>query len=334
MKYLFVINSHITTLSAKAVIAHENIPHEDVIILTMRGAGIKDIDLKHVEFIYPHIVNPVPQTRNIFKSWKVLNEFDRFIDKITGGEKFYCYVNHNMARNTELMVNHPFCTGFSILEEGGAAYNTMDFFDKKYSRKRPSFWDLLGYRNRIRRRYFYRPDYDKVYAVTPKAFPGFRNKVVLKDVFSSDNIAYKEFDKARIIVFDGIIISGLIDMESFLIGMRKFIALSFTKNEDSIYYRFHPAQPPEERKRISDVLSCYDINFVQLPDEIVLEELIMVAKNLTMYFNFSTISIYANMLGHKCYSFSEILAGVSADYKKKIENLNATLKESSIQING
>ncbi len=154
MKFIFVVNSHITALSAKAVIAHEDIPEESIIVLTMRGACLKNTTIKHVEFIYPHIVNPVPQSRNIFHSRKVLKKFDSFIDTITNGEKFYCYVNHNMARNTELMLTHPACAGFSILEEGAAAYNSQDYFNKKYARRFPSFWDWIGYKNRIRRRYF------------------------------------------------------------------------------------------------------------------------------------------------------------------------------------
>ncbi|RPD45526.1 polysialyltransferase family glycosyltransferase [Paracnuella aquatica] len=333
MKHLFVINSHITALCALSIIELRKLQIDEVVILTMRGAKLKDTRFKHVDFIYPHIVNPIPQTRNVLKARKVLKEFDIFIAKITEGKEFYCYVNHNMARNTELMINHPLCNGFSIMEEGAAAYNSADFFKKKYSNRSPSIWDRVGYKNRIRKRYFYRPDYDNVYAVTSLAFPGFENKIVLEKILSNGDSSYSKYNNTNILVFDGAVTLEMIDIESFIEGLERFLSNVFNNDMATVFYKFHPVQPTDERLVFEKYFaSKKTINFIKLPDEAILEEMISVAKNLKMYFNVSTISIYANALGHQCYSFSNILCSISKIFSDKIKDMNDVLKRSTIQV--
>src|SRR5690606_15191735 len=113
---------------------------------------------------------------------------------------------------------------------------------------------------------------------------------------------------ASIIVFDGVISAGLIDIKTYLKGLDNFINIAFGNSSRKVYFKFHPAQNNAEKEEIHKYLNTLNnLEFIRIADEVILEELIVEAKNLEMYFNFSTISIYANNLGHKCFSFAEIL---------------------------
>jgi|GEM_PF-2041070 hypothetical protein len=302
MKHVFYIHSQITLLIAKLIIEQLDLNKSDVIFLLNRGIKVKDPDLAAIDVPFESDTKYIPQTRNIVKCFQVLNDVDSFIEEVTGYNNYACYVPQNTIRFLELMINSKKCKFFSIMEEGAASYYKFDEINKEYGAVRGSIWDKIGYRGRIGKKYFYRPDYKNVFGITEESFPGYRDKILLS-VDSLRTNAQAEMDNQTILIYDDIIVSHLLNESKILVGVNSF--LKEYNDCQVLFYKFHPMHNEDEkrkmRKEMSEQLS---MRLVEIEDHVSIEVMAAQSKNLTFIVNLSSLGLYASFFGHKVFSYA------------------------------
>lgn len=311
MKYLFFIHSQITLLVARLIIEQEHIRRSDAVFLLSRGVQLEDNEIATFDFPFAKNTDSIPQTRNLLACLKTLKQFDAFLLRVTEGNQFICYVPQNSIRALELMINSKRCKGFCIMEEGAASYSKLEDLNREYGSLRRSFWDQVGYLGRIGRRFFYRPDYIKVYGITPEAFPGFRDKVFLSTQLLQRTDSQKMNNKT-VLIYDDIIISDILIKSRVLSEIASF--LKSYNNAGELYYKFHPMHSEAEKQSIRELMKeQISLDLIELENNFSIEMLAASARDLTFIVNLSSLGLYASFFGHKVFSFAELLKEYPVD---------------------
>ncbi len=301
MKHIFFVHSPITVLVSKLVIKEEKISADDVIFFTSRGTQIEKGQFQNYEFRY-YDYSDVPQTRNLLKCVMTLAMFDAYIKKIIGKTKFKCYVPQNTNRGIELLINSRQCISFSIIEEGAASYYPMEYPNNEYGNLRVSVWDWIGYMNRLKRKYFYRPDYEKVYGLTEESFPDFRDRIILSWQKLKSN-AYNRFHGHAFLIYDDIIVKSILEDGNILKGVNEF--LKTKDNFNKLYYKFHPRHTEEQKSDMRELMQQeLTIELEELPANFSIELMAVNAQNLTFIINLSSLGFYAAFFEHKVFSYA------------------------------
>ncbi len=311
MKYIFLVHSPITVLVANLIIEQEQLKREDIIFFTARGTKIKDEKYITYDFPYAETYDAIPQTRFFWISFRILNEFDKNLEKVIGLNNFKLYVPQNSIRGVELLVNHKQCKNFSIIEEGSASYYPFNYMNNLYGNFRRSFWDKIGYRNRIKEKYFYRPDYEKVYSITNEAFPGFRDKCILY-IDKIKSALYDKFNNQAFLFYDNILLANNLQEGQVLKKLNEFLIQK--QRFKKLFYKFHPNHTDAQKLEIRNLMhQNISLELEELDATFSGELLAINAKNLTFIVNLSSLGIYGVLFKHQVFSFSKWLCEVKID---------------------
>lgn len=333
MKHIFYIHSYITYLVSVKIIETENLLKKDCIFLINRKVIIQD-DV--VSYAIDHFCSSeaVPITSNIIGGWQSLKNIDAFIDAITSKEKFYLYLPNTRGRFIGILTTHKKCLGYHFIEEGLASYfrqeqANMNIAVRSFSLKE-RVNKYLCYGNRLSNLHFYNSNYKNVYGLSVHSFPGFRNRVILKDYVANNKEKEGIYDNAHIIVFDALVEFKIVTYESFIESLRKLIAYFIENSIRVVHYKLHPEQLKVNGcgKSIKEILESVDVvKFLQIPEDTILELVILNNSSLTFYIVVSSVGLYAAFYGHSVYSYMDNLKQGNERFKGLIEDLpNVFLK--------
>lgn len=351
MKHLFTIHSPLTFLVAYFTAKHLNLSTEDVIFISSRyNAPVCEFK---VEKSY------ADQNGNILNKLKNLNllkSYDRFIDSLTNGSEFICYIEL-MSMYQKILITHRNCRGFNFIEEGNSAYMAYDdindltwegyyrdvtFREKLFYKK--SFYSSLL---RVIRGYNYRT------LQIPYHYMAYVNFKNLHFYCLSDNAFYNAPDSKKILLpppesnpLIKKLAKGMILENEFIwidgsnsryTGLSNDYyhdaidkAVDIMKNQHSmkkIYLKLRPGLKNSKDVYIVNKLLKENIDISILPDDINLECLFISSKNCKVFGVLSAALEYAFVFGHESYSIYSLFDKQPPTYLDRMEGFWKNIKK-------
>lgn len=329
MKHIFLIHSHITREIAWSIIRGERINPNEVVFLLDRkfkasedGVGVVPLDLPDEYFLI---------YKNPLRGWRHLRKIRRFIDDLSSGE-FVCYFPHTYSEFANLIVQQSRCKGYSLMEEGLWSYFTVDGMNEVVP---PA---MLGWTQKLLSRLFYmgcfkdrffcRDDYLAVYCTSEKAFPGFARKVVVDLEFPGAGVEVPPplSPLRKVIVLDSVVETRVVTEHDFMAGFDQLLE-KLTKRlreGEVVYLKRHPYQyvKPEFSDRLISYLKYkvpgHDVQ--ELEGDVSLEMMALTGE-VEFYLNVSSVSIYANRMGAKVYSYARSIGRSSPEFMRRLDRL-------------
>jgi hypothetical protein len=265
--------------------------------------------------------------------FNVPKHFDAYISDITNNEYFIAYIDlmHNWQR---LLVTHKNCKSFNFIEEGTASYSvatTMDAvthinMNSKYrlgkvgiikEAIKGSIQLLRGYPRRILQMPYYYGNYADVkdvyyYGLHESTFPGVKPNKKINLHIGLNSSKMKELSGAQILndcvlwIEDSYYSWFNIPVENYKEVIEKSIKQlpdsTLSKNH---YIKLRPSQK-KENSAIIEILKKHTSSIYILPDNIIIESLLIVSKNLVVIGNVSSVLFYAAILNHKSISMFDL----------------------------
>lgn len=179
--HIFYVQSPLSFLVCKAIIAHTGLEAEEVLFLTDRDFNI-DTGYK-TEKSPPFLSNrPAISLRKIPKNWQRQRNAKKFLHTLTKSRVVHLYINRMNQILVQNFQKHCDVHKIDIYEEGFAAYwKALD--DTTVNFKKPSLRVKLIYWlscTPVPEPISYYPDrYAQIYAATERAFKGFPRRVQL-----------------------------------------------------------------------------------------------------------------------------------------------------------
>ncbi len=324
MKHIFFVHSKITFLMSKKVIEYQRLPLDTCIFVFDRMAthsldyGIRSIQL-------PFELFPKDYFRIRLDFWnarKSINALDVFINEQTGGEQFLFYVPKAQSNYFHLTITNNYCVGFYYIEEGYASYNKNGWFSKKkHLYLRDWFYGFIFEKRVPSVKHFYEINnqkYKGCYTLSPYSFEGFPNKYILELPFQ---IKEELNNYESILVFSCELEFGFIKSENFKFALEDLCKVFLEKKIKHLHFKFHPGQKQEVS--INLILSVFnqfrdEIDFVEIEDNISLEEIAVSSLKSQFYIINSSIGLYATIAGRKVYSFINFVRKREPDFQKDL----------------
>ena len=304
MKHVFFVHSQITKLISLGIISKLSLKPQDIAIITYRGIEFYPDYQTHV-FPFSHYpVESFPLQKSFFPSKATLHSLDDFINKITERQSFVAYLPQLNERMLELIVSHPKCSKYNLIEEGKLSFTELQHRKiQKYSKKE-YFWLVLNYGRRLSRTRTYLPDtYHRAFKFSDAAFPNYPRVEQVNLQYSCDRLDYH-----NVLVLEPLVEAGIFKIENYLIGLEKLIKILKRKNIETLHYKFHPEQQLNTSK--SQILKLFkaitDLSLVALESDISLEE-IAINSPVDFYSISSSMLYYAKSLGSSSYSFLNLI---------------------------
>lgn len=336
MKHIFLIHSHITREVAWSIIGRERIELEDIVFLLDRKFETKENGVRVVPLDLPDECFLI--YKNPFRGWRHIRRIRCFIDDLSPGD-FVCYFPHTYTDFANMMIDHVRCRGYSLMEEGLGSYFSVNEINQIVP---PA---ILGWKQRLlsqflymgsfKNRYFFSDDYIAVYGTSEHAFPGFNRKVLIE---LSYGMAVNEVDRSvpsgcKVIVLESVVETRVVSEKEFISGFDRMLEVLVDRLSEGevLYLKRHPYQyvKPEFSDRLIAYLKqkvpAHEVR--ELASEVSLEKMAL-AGGVEFYLNVSSVSIYANRLGSKVYSYARSIGRSSPDFMRRLERLPQVFHES------
>lgn len=318
MKHIFGVSSHLAFYLCNKLIQTDSISIEDCVFFTSRDYNIP----KEYQSIYTHVIKTsynVSSTKGrIFAGWKFwdtlknIRTFDKLVDDHIKGEKFIWYTQICNNDICNLMVTKKNCVGYYIIEDGSGSYKKKNETTFKglrgvlyHTLLKPLFPRLFIVKNRMIETDH--PKFKGCIATNDKCFPLHKNytrviglpfiptplKIVPDAIISIDALyLWISDDKAKMII-------------------QQLAAYVNNKGYQRIAYKHHPYTYASSRRSIYQKYNQWINDFFlpelqELSPETSIENSLM-AHRCDFYTAVSSISIYANEMGVKCYSYKPLL---------------------------
>jgi hypothetical protein len=325
MKYIFTVHSPITFLMSISIVRHEELPLNDVIIITSNyklpiqfGTVVPSFAEQNKSLLYK------------LKSINSVKSFDNFINQITGGEEFTAFIDimHNYQK---LLVTNQGCKLFHFFEEGTDSYMnalTLDDFtrtavSKKFRTKgfknfaKEIVRNVRGFTTAINSLPYHSQSYQydlqrKYYCLSDYCYPGVSSaqKIKISPKFTHQEIGVLSTDYSRnnsVILIEETYpeVYSITDVEYKRIIQIALNQFELTKDE-VVYIKLRPSKA-EMKSRIVKLLDELAILHEVLPNEILAEGFFLNSKDLRVVGFVSSLLFYGTILGHEAYSLINLL---------------------------
>lgn len=328
MKHVFTVHSPITYLCAHLVIENLELKEDKIIIISNNYTPPINLYQQYENF--QNINSSIFQKLSKFN---VPKHFDAYISDITNNESFIAYIDlmHNWQR---LLVTHKKCKSFNFIEEGTASYSVATTMDavthinmngayRLNNRQiikeslRGAMQLLKGYPRRILQMPYYYGTYADVddvfyYGLHKSTFPGVKQNKKINLQIGSNTTKMKELAGPQVLndsvlwVEDSYYRWFNIPIENYEGVIEKSIQLLpdniLSKNH---YIKLRPSQK-KENSAIFKVLKKHTNSIYVLSDNIIVESLLIISKNLVVIGNVSSVLFYASILNHKSFSMFKL----------------------------
>jgi|GEM_PF-1298472 len=323
VKHVFGVASHLTFHVANRIIEQDGINEDDCYFLLLRNytipAEFKDkykhrlstsynVDVSHGRiFAGIHLA----QTR------RNIRQFDELIDHFTGGNKYIWYTSICYSDICSMMVTRKQCCGYYVMEDGLVSYernNPQTFVGWRYGVYRLILKPLYP-RTFLLKNHFITTDNEKFMgclASSAKCFPLHQQYLrVIGPIFKPQEYNIKP---NAILSIDPLFIKG-VEMAKVEEVFQRLATFVLAKKYACIAYKFHPRFMAESNKHYRDAY-CDLLNRLfpqikELPQDVVLEKILLWSK-ADFYSCDSSVALYVNEAGVKCYSMMPLLRNTPA----------------------
>jgi hypothetical protein len=355
MKHIFYIHSPITYLIAVSVCRYLDLPAKDALFIC-------DGFNRNTEIATVKDISEYNKGKNILsRSYKNIKYFNKakFVDKIISdfilGYEFIAYVPV-MRFVEKVIVTHRKCKGFNFIEEGLAHYYKGETlyslsianvrYDWRTSIFRKRQWNeifrqvillIRGYNMRLLALPFSYSCYNqfenvRFFGITRDTFPMIdEQKRQIIPLTNDLKPFYNDLELDNGIVWigdNGVDYYGF-SKELYLEGIKKGV-IKYLKEEgrNKLFVKYHRGESQTMRSIQIEIFKAYGIDVVVISDNVILEEILLHSKNVTLYGVYSSLLYYASVMGHRALSIYELL---KRDYAKNLEGKNMDFFWSKVQ---
>ncbi len=328
MKRIFYIHNHISNIVANSIIKEGRFYNDEILILYGRNyvgevyGEYKSVRLTERENQIANI--PSYGHKSLIMFIPVLLALDKKINQFCGSSEFKIYLPSTRNFLMQFFQTHKKCKEVSIIEEGLLTY-TGKFYKRpqsanSFSRKALKFFRFPSHLGRSAVVFPEKTrQVSEVYTISPDmtdALQSFR-VVVLKDIWYPEIPDEFILKACEIFFFDGLETGGYTSKENFFHCLQSF--LRHINRSHNLYVKFHPDQI--YRREIRNLLQMNQISFVEIPDQITPEAILLRSKNLTVFGFHSSLLYYATVMGHKAYSLISFLASIDPHFLENYKKL-------------
>jgi|SRR5690625_3513612 len=327
MKYIFTIHSPITFLIAYDIIHKEQLPENDVIMISSSNYK-PPIQLDYIRKSFQDVNKSLIKK---VQTWNVPKAYDKYINNLTKGESYIAYIDM-MHMYQRLLITNENCKGFHFIEEGSASYVRSDSLNLltrvyrtmpyRYNRFRDFAvgikFILRGYSLRTLALPYWPENYRyfknmQFYCLSSEAYPGIddHNKVVVEFDNKSEILQKMaknlSFENQFIWIEDSF--TNTYRMSSHLYKEAVLSTLNYLKSKNEslkVYLKLRPSQSLND-SIVYEVLSDKDCQVEVLNNDLIVEALLANSHNCTVIGNVSSILFYATLLDHKSISMFDRL---------------------------
>jgi len=318
MTHLFYVHSAITEKVAQAIIREEDI-QELAFVSPSRYDPKSDRKLdSKTEDIYE-----IKGTRfNVFKNWWPIWRGDRRIDKLLG-DQYHLYVPQTAMHRIQLLMSHPSCEGFSIMEEGLSSYYSKSQRVKAYPPPKRSLRRYIAYLGRLGTGEFIQEGYRKVYAIREEAFPEIDSKHIVDLQFDDENYSSAIKNTDCIVVCESL---TFYDQETSCVYVSSLTrALQIINARyDVVHYKLHPDNYNTwQESFLKNLIDTFCEEAREIDRASYIEE-VAVQTGADIIVNISATGLYCGMFADGCvYSFADIFKQIGKDIVSLTEIENA-----------
>jgi hypothetical protein len=300
-KYLFAIHSHITLLSALAVIQHHKIVNPVLIITTNYKIPARinfNFEFHYLpeKISYLHTV-PSYGNANILKLGLTILKLDSWIKKITNNLYFKLFIPHSKIFLYQVLLTHKKCLELNYIDEGLLSYT--DKYHKESMGVEINIFKRLfmfNYFNRCNIHNKKKIVYNQAFRFvnTQPSQNGIKN-IPWPTIRSSEIV---DFSNTTILVLDNPVYGDVCKKEEYL-SYLKFIANRFTAKH--IFIKHHPRE--RDIEQITQIFNDAGVLFQIIKDDTILELSMLNSTNIQFYGGWSSLLFYASSRNHKVTSF-------------------------------
>lgn len=328
VKHIFTVHSPITFLCAYAIIKHEQIANQDIIVLT---AGYR------VPFKIGKVVPAFQDTQvgylKKLKNWDVPEAFDKYINLLLEGQYFVAYIDL-MHAYQRILVTHERCQQFHFMEEGMASYvlpNSLILLTRRSNLNKLGFRsnglkDKLGAIIRILRGYTLRMlslPFDaqsymhikgiKLYTFSEGGFPGIdlEKKIILKleaeDAGIKRMALGKRLESVILWIEDAYAKSYKVPSQNYYRALELSIQrVDAMFPEHKHYIKLKPKQSTASSLMLKALQKSHiEINL--LDNQIGIDSLLVRSSNCIAIGCISSVLYYAAIFGHQAFSIFNLI---------------------------
>lgn len=313
MIHLFYIHSHTTFLSTLATIKLLNLSVSEVVFAISRNYKInnekmfppyKTIDFSN-QFTYL-----MSNKYHVRRALKKTEEIDSVInDQI--GANYLAYLPHIGVFMTQIIASHTLCLEVNFIEEGSVCYskrmqakkgflkNDLKYLISKLLIPSKRFWltdlifnDLYGNLN-----------INCTFGISLKTFeflPYKKNIIQWQKL----GLSFEINEKFPIYIFDALIEMNFVEPQLYWSAVKQMIQESA---RECNYIKFHPYQSSENKNSIKSLFETQKVIYIELAQNVIIEDVIVNKENLTFNGFSSSILLYAKINNHKVNSYEKIL---------------------------
>lgn len=325
MKYLFLINSHTTFLSAVGTIEFLGLKDEEIRFGLIRNYknALYDFKSPTVDFSWAF---EYPFFSKIFQYRKFINRIDSILLELTDGDDFtMCASFPGNIRLYQIIFTNKRCVGFKYIQEGALP------FEKVYQKSVPFHYSVYSY---LLRFFFHNrlwsshgvwtiPDFlskklktqTECYAIDEFFFENLDCKlnIIKWPSIDLDKTEYAIRQEYPCFVFESSVEMGVVEKEVYMDCTKALIS---QKGACMNYIKFHPYQQEENKRIIIKLFDDLAYKTEILPMEVPFEFYLSSYKSMKVYGFKSSLLIFAQNLGHETYSLEDELLKRSKIYRE------------------
>ncbi|MEQ8704204.1 MAG: polysialyltransferase family glycosyltransferase [Phaeodactylibacter sp.] len=317
MKYIFTIHSPITFFCAANVIKYENLASEDVIFLYTNYRPPEGLG-KIVKTFHDKNQSTLAK----IKTFNLVKHYDNYLSSITEGDSFLAYIDlvHYYQR---ILITHSNCVGINFIEEGTASYiapnslHYLTFIEAKTQFRFNTIKERVRAIRRILRgfnlkslalpyspgAYSFIPN-SKFYGFSSLTFPGVpeNKKVILLPDKLDSKKEYSIYDNSLILIEDSYF--RVFKIKEEVTDNTIDLSLSILDNDlknRKVFIKLRPNQ-----KEIDSLwgiaLKRNAIPYKIIPSTMILEEVLIYAKQCKLVGTVSSLLLYGSIFGHETLS--------------------------------
>lgn len=350
MKHLFYVHSHITFLVSKQYVFDKRIDPDDCLLLCSRNYVpcyeyqqlFKNIR-KYPQEVFDSRKEDLSLLKNFFNGFIGMHFLEDFIANYCQQDEFLFYTFSTNSHMCSIIVTMKKCMGYYLMEEGSSSYSDDKIIKKSLGKRNLIFQSILVH---IFPRFYLLKDhhfstaskkYKGVIATSEKALCQLKGEhVIISNPFGKQELSYSPNIVLSVDASLHLCQMNTEHIEAIMNEICQFVNHKY-KNP-IIAYKMHPMieKEPFANSIRNILLKAFD-NFrvEELPNDIAIEE-VLNAYHCDFFSDWSSVAIYANQMGCKCYSYAHKLSRVSGNdmYVSMVENvkMNKILQEVYIQL--
>lgn len=321
MKHLFYVHSHITFLVSKQYVFDQGINPDDCLFFCTRGYRYNDEysqifrnGCQYPKDIFANENFDILPRFNFIKGYHNIHLLENFINDKFNNDSFVFYTFNTSSHVHSVIATMKKCLGYYIIEEGLSAYTEINKLPQLYKGvKKIVFKHIL---QPIFPRFFILKDHifsssSKYYlgtiAILPEAFNPLPPKhLLVTNPFSEISLG---FAPTVVISIDSAFEIYQVPLDAIATVFQKIKDNIALKENIVVAAKFHPYYyiHTENKEKFQAVLkTVFGELFRELPMDAILED-VLNTYHSDFYSLWSSIGIYAQRNGCKCYSFAHFL---------------------------